>query len=485
MSRALIWFQNDLRLADNPALQVALKRRQIPVPVYVHDPQSGARGAASAWWLHHSLGALQQRLRASGSELYVLSGNSAAALRRAARQSGAQALYWNRSYAPGAQERERQLRRELADTGLRAESFSASLLREPAQVGKVDGSPYRVFTPFWKTLQRLGPAREVFAGAGRLPAPEVNLPAAQPLQSLRLLPRVGWDSEFHQHWQPGEESAWRQLETFLDQRLADYATARDLPAATGTSRLSPHLHFGEISAIQIWQRVQAWVEQERSPGVVAAAEAFLREIAWREFAHHLLFHFPQTADAPMDTRYVGFPWRDDYAEDLRAWQQGNTGIPIIDAGMRQLWTSGWMHNRVRMLVASILSKNLLIPWQQGAAWFLDTLVDADLANNSFGWQWSAGCGADAAPFFRIFNPVTQGKRFDADGSYVRRWVPQLRKLPGKWIHQPWLAPAPVLSGAGIYLGTNYPLPIVSLDSSRKRALSAWKQMKQQARRGED
>ncbi len=485
MSRALIWFQHDLRLEDNPALQVALKRGQHPIPVYVHDPAETPIGAASAWWLHHSLDALRQRLRALGSDLFLLEGDSAVALQRAAQDTAAEALYWNRSYAPGMRERDQRLSRKFSQNGLHTESFNASLLRDPMQISKFDGSPYRVFTPFWKTLQKLGPARDPLAGCGRLPPPDVKPAAAQPLRSLRLLPACGWDSEFHQHWEPGETSAWRQLEAFLDNHLIDYAEERDLPALMGTSRLSPHLHFGEISAVQIWHRVNRWAQQDRSPGAVAAAEAFLREVAWREFAHHLLFHFPHTADSPLDSRYRAFPWRHDYANDLRAWQQGNTGIPIVDAGMRQLWASGWMHNRIRMLVASILSKNLLIPWQQGAAWFLDTLVDADLANNSFGWQWSAGCGADAAPFFRIFNPVTQAKRFDADGSYVRRWVPQLRKLPNKWIHQPWLAPAPELSNAGIYLDTNYPSPIVSLDSSRKRALAAWKRMKQQTRHGEE
>jgi deoxyribodipyrimidine photo-lyase len=299
------------------------------------------------------------------------------------------------------------------------------------------------------------------------------------VEALELLPTTAWDTQFYAHWQPGEAGASRQLQAFLDNAILDYADDRDRPALRGTSRLSPHLHFGEISALQVWQRVQDWAAQQTGSGVIAAAEAFLRQLAWRDFAHHLLFHFPHTQDAPLDERYRAFPWRRQYGADLSAWQRGRTGIPIVDAGMRELWATGWMHNRVRMITASLLTKNLLIPWQQGAAWFWDTLVDADLANNCFGWQWTAGCGADAAPYFRIFNPVTQGERFDPDGSYVRRWVPELQHLPPRWIQQPWQAPATVLAAAAVELGATYPWPIVDLKATRERALAAWEQVKQQ------
>jgi deoxyribodipyrimidine photo-lyase len=373
------------------------------------------------------------------------------------------------------------LQRALRRAGLETESFDAALLREPGVFGKADNTPYRVFTPFWKALQKSGPPRAPLAAPRALPAVDTGGFPSEPPAALGLLPASAWDNQFPAHWQPGETGAHRQLQTFLDTALGDYPLDRDRPALRGTSRLSPHLHFGELSAAQVWAHTDAWASTAPATGAVAAAETFLRQLAWRDFAHHLLFHFPRTRDMPLDARYRAFPWRRDYADDLAAWQTGRTGIPIIDAGMRELWATGWMHNRVRMLCASLLSKNLLIPWQHGAAWFLDTLVDADLANNSFGWQWAAGCGADAAPYFRIFNPVIQGERFDADGSYVRRWIPALERLPARWIHRPWQAPAPVLAAAAVTPGKDYPLPIVDLAASRRRALAAWERVKRQAR----
>jgi deoxyribodipyrimidine photo-lyase len=485
VKRALIWFRRDLRLADNPALHSAIAAGMAPVPVYIDDREPLPRpGAASDWWLHHSLAALQRRLRARGSDLLIFQGDSCETLCRTAAQTGAVAVYWNRLYEPRIVARDETLKTALRVAGLEAHSCSASLLREPQELVKADGTPYRVFTPFWKALQKTAPARTLADSRDRLP-PAVGHTAnhcnSLPLEALKLLPDRDWDRAFHSHWQPGEETAWQQLQRFLDNGLQGYADDRDRPAVTGTSRLSPHLHFGEISPLQVWHRTQRWLDTHRAPGTVAAAESFLRELAWRDFAHHLLFHFPQTVEQPLDNRYLAFPWRTDYADDLRRWQRGRTGIPIVDAGLRELWTSGWMHNRVRMLAASLLTKNLLIPWQEGAAWFLDTLVDADLANNTFGWQWTAGCGADAAPYFRIFNPVTQGERFDPDGSYVRRWVPELQAVPPKWIHRPWQAPEQVLADAGVTPGSDYPLPVVDLAGSRKRALAAWERVKRQSR----
>jgi deoxyribodipyrimidine photo-lyase len=478
VSRVLIWLRRDLRLADNPALQAALARGLTPVPLYIHDPhaQPGA-GAASNWWLHHSLGALRDEVRRLGSDLLLAEGDSGQLLPQLAAATGAAAVYWNRLYDPQSVARDQQLKRALRQSGLEAESFAAALLCEPWELRKADNTPYRVFTPFWKALQKTTPLRATLGAPGWLP-PIGALDYRSPtLEALRLLPTTGWDAQFYTHWQPGEAGAGSQLQAFLDNAIRDYAGDRDRPALSGTSRLSAHLHFGEISALQVWQRVQAWAAEETGAGTVAAAEAFLRQLAWRDFAHHLLFHFPHTRDAPLDERYQAFPWRGEYTDDLTAWQQGRTGIPIVDAGMRELWASGWMHNRVRMITASLLTKNLLIPWQQGAAWFWGTLVDADLANNCFGWQWTAGCGADAAPYFRIFNPVTQGERFDPDGSYVRRWVPELQRLPARWIHQPWQAPDAVLAAAAVTLGVTYPLPIVDLKTSRQRALAAWEQVK--------
>ena len=482
MSRALVWLRRDLRLADNPALNHALAQGKTPVPVYIDDPEPEPRpGAASRWWLHHSLASLQNNLRARGGDLVLLRGDSAEQLQRLAVQTGADAVYWNRLYEPHSVSRDKTLKTKLGEAGLDVQSFAASLLREPWDLLKADGTPYRVFTPFWKALQKTGPSRAPLEDLEALPALKIGGDVGLSLEALQLLPRIGWDAAFPEFRQTGEQAAWQQLHAFLDKALDDYADDRDRPALDGTSRLSAHLHFGELSPQQIWQQTQHWMDTNTAPGAVAAAEAFLREVAWRDFAHHLLFHFPHTTQQPLDARYSTFPWRRDYTDDLRAWQQGRTGIPMVDAGMRQLWHSGWMHNRVRMLVASLLTKNLLIPWQEGAAWFLDTLVDADLANNSFGWQWTAGCGADAAPYFRIFNPVTQGERFDPDGSYVRRWVPELEKLPPKWIHKPWQAPAAVLAEADVVLGENYPAPIVDLADSRRRALAAWEGVKDQSR----
>jgi deoxyribodipyrimidine photo-lyase len=482
MNCALIWFRRDLRLTDNPALQAALTRGLTPLPVYVHDVRQQPRaGAASNWWLHHSLSALRDDLRRLGSDLLIVKGDSTRLLLSVAAATSAGAVYWNRLYEPQSIARDRKLKRGLRQAGLEAEGFGAALLSEPWDFGKADNTPYRVFTPFWKTLQKAMPLRTALGAPRSLPGMVAcDHPTVQ-LEALELLPAIGWDQQFHSHWQPGEAGADRQLQAFLDAAIRDYANDRDRPALSGTSRLSPHLHFGEITAQQVWERTQAWTAGDSAAGTVAAAEAFLRQIAWRDFAHHLLFHFPHSSDAPLDARYQAFPWRGDYAAELTAWQKGRTGIPIVDAGMRELWATGWMHNRVRMISASVLTKNLLIPWQQGAAWFWDTLVDADLANNCFGWQWTAGCGADAAPYFRVFNPVTQGQRFDADGSYVRRWVPELQRLPAKWIHQPWLAPPQVLSAAALAPGVDYPLPLVELKASRERALAAWERVKHQTR----
>jgi deoxyribodipyrimidine photo-lyase len=301
------------------------------------------------------------------------------------------------------------------------------------------------------------------------------------VSDLNLLPSINWDTGIAAAWRPGELGAHEQLERFVDASMIDYPVQRDVPSSTGTSRISPHLHFGEISPNQAWVSAQEAIQEDASAGIIKGSEAFLREVGWREFSYHLLYHFPHTPDQALDQRFNNFPWRDDYDNDLKGWQQGQTGIPIVDAGMRELWSTGWMHNRVRMIVASLLTKNLLIPWQEGARWFWDTLVDADLASNTQGWQWTAGCGADAAPYFRIFNPVLQGERFDPEGKYVRRWVPELKDLPKKWIHKPWEAPGSVLTESGVELGIDYPSPIVDLSGSRKRALDCWDQVKKQGR----
>lgn len=475
---ALVWFRQDLRLADNPALRHALDEHKRVIPIYIRDTGKGRwrPGAASDWWLHHSLEALDADLRERGSRLILRSGDTRQELAGLIKETCAQAVYWNRCYEPAAVQRDAALKSALSNAGVRVSSHNAALLFEPWALNNAAGGPYRVFSAFWRACLKEGIDRVLCAKPRELPAP-TRWPLSQTLRQLELLPEIDWDAAFYEHWTPGEQGANERLRAFLKRGLGCYPKGRDHPSHACTSRLSPHLRFGEIGPRQVVKLVQDFVEDHTWAPTVKAAEAFLREIGWREFAYHLLFHFPHNTDQPLNMRFADFPWRDDYKEDLDAWRRGRTGIPIVDAGMRELWSIGWMHNRVRMIVGSLLVKNLLIPWQEGERWFWDTLVDADLASNSLGWQWVAGCGADAAPYFRVFNPVLQGEKYDADGEYLRRWVPELRDLPDRYLHKPWAAPPSVLSKAGVTLGETYPRPIVDLKASRERALAAFERIK--------
>lgn len=478
-STGLVWFRRDLRLEDNPALHAALASCERVIPVYIHAPDeegAGAPGAASRWWLHRSLEAFSDSLARLGSRLFIRQGDSLAQLQQLAQETGARQVFWNRLYEPAITQRDSGIKRHLTDDGITAHSFNAALLFEPWQLLKGDDTPYRVFTPYWKTMQRRGLLRETLPAPARLPPVPATLDSS-PLGALSLLPERNWADGFEAHWQPGERGARLQLQHFLEADLLDYDAGRDIPARPATSRLSPHLHFGEIGPRQIAAAIEIQRHGEQTPGLLANGESYLRELAWREFAHYLLYHFPHTQESPFDTRFEQFSWNRTEPALLSAWQQGRTGLPIVDAGMRELWQTGWMHNRVRMIAASLLSKNLLYPWLEGAAWFHDTLVDADLAANTLGWQWTAGCGADAAPFFRIFNPVLQGQKFDKQGRYVRRWVPELASLPDNYLHRPWEAPPRVLSEAGIILGEHYPRPVVDLKTSRQDALERFARIK--------
>ncbi|MGD2137634.1 MAG: deoxyribodipyrimidine photo-lyase [Gammaproteobacteria bacterium] len=479
MGTGLLWLRRDLRLADNPALHALLDAGHLPIPLYIHDEPDPdwPLGAASAWWLHHSLAALGKALRQRGSDLIVLAGDTRRQLFQAIATSGAQAVYWNRCHEPAVAARDLAVQASLRRRGIEANSYNSALLREPAELLKKDGTPYRVFTPFWKALHGIGPVRDPLPPPDRLPALPRGKLEGTTIDALKLLPSIPWDRGFYDCWQPGENGARNALEDFLEERLPGYATARDIPDKPGTSRLSAHLHYGDIGPVQLWQATMERAATDPAAGTWSGAECWLRELGWREFSAHQLHHFPHTASQPLDPRFRDFPWRTDYADMLARWQQGRTGIPIVDAGMRELWTTGYMHNRVRMLAASFLCKNLLIPWQEGARWFWDTLVDADLASNTMGWQWTAGCGADAAPYFRIFNPSLQGERFDGAGRYVRRWVPELAKLEARHIHRPWSAGPALLADAGIRLGGEYPEPLVDLKASRQAALAAWKRIK--------
>jgi deoxyribodipyrimidine photo-lyase len=468
---AIVWLRRDLRLADNPALAAATANCERLIPVYIHAPAEEIPwepGAASRWWLHHSLRAMNDALRERGSRLILRRGESLATLRELVAASGARVLYWNRLYEPASRARDRHMQTRLESEGIEVRTFNATLLFEAGDVKRGDGGPYRVFTPFSRTC--LG--REIPSPTA---VPPERLPAVRRVTSLRLkelelLSSKPWYRGFESVWSPGEDGAWRRLEHFIQNALGEYPVGRDRLDCAGTSGLSPHLHFGEIGPRQVWQALDGLTLRDPRSGVLAAAETFQRQLLWREFAYHLLHHFPTTPLEPLYARYHDFPWHQDH-DRLEAWQHGQTGIPLVDAGMRELWATGFMHNRARMVVASFLTKNLGLHWLHGARWFWDTLVDADLANNTLGWQWAAGCGADAAPYFRIFNPARQGERFDPDGAYVRRWVPELSRVPSRFIQRPWDAPAKVLADAGATNG--YPPPVVDLEHSRRQALARY------------
>ena len=466
MSVSIVWFRSDLRLSDNPALIKALEAGRTVVPVFVLDEETkGPRrlGAASRWWLHYSLHALDASLRRLGSRLVLRWGPAEKAIVELAVECGAESVFWNRLYDQGSRERDARLKKSLSDSGIAVESCKANLLFEPWEVTTQGGDAFKVFTPFWRACRALPPPAGMLPAPKSIPAPN-SWPAGEPLASWGLLPSApDWAGGMRAAWTPGEDGARQRLSHFLDEALEDYREARDLPAVKGTSRLSPYLAFGEISPRQVWHAAM-------SRGASAATDKFLSEVGWREFAYHLIFHNGDLAERNFRREFDAFPWADQ-TEALTAWQRGRTGYPIVDAGMRELWTTGWMHNRVRMIAASFLTKDLLIDWRRGERWFWDTLVDADVANNATGWQWVAGCGADAAPYFRVFNPVLQGEKFDPDGDYVRRWVPELADLPSNAIHRPWEAAVPA---------SVYPPRVVEHGAARDRALAAFQTIKKSA-----
>lgn len=477
-SPAIVWFRRDLRLADNPALATARKRGGPVVPLFIWSPDEDGwpPGSATRWWLHRSLASLANDLSGLDSRLIIRRGSALQMLEEVADEMKATAVFWNRCYEPALTARDSQIKSALRTRGLEVESFNSGLLFEPWTITTSTGTPFQVFTPYWRKCLAQGEPARPLPRPRQIAAPS-RWPDSLPLEGLELNPHIRWDAGLEFAWTPGESGAGGELKRFLKTGLGGYSVERDRPDHSGTSGLSPHLHFGEIGPRQIWQAVRKLAGDMPPPQAERLSEPWLRQLVWREFAHHLLYHFPQTPNAPLREQYSRFPWEHDQS-GLRAWQRGKTGYPYIDAGMRQLWGTGWMHNRVRMAVASFLVKDLLIPWQEGAKWFWDTLVDADLANNTLGWQWVAGCGADAAPFFRIFNPISQGEKFDPQGTYVRQWVPELARLDAEWIHKPWEAPGDVLTAAGIKLDGTYPRPIVDHATARLRALEALATLKQ-------
>lgn len=471
----ILLFRRDLRLADNPALTEAVARGGPVVMVYIRetdDPDAGALGAAQRWWLHHSLTMHGKACEGRGNRLILKTGRQNELVDALIKETGATAVYWNRRYHKKGRDTDAELKSSLKARGLEARSFAANLLHEPSKLLTNAGGPYRVYTPFWKAFSAVETFGAPLPAPARIPAPQV-VPESETLESWKLLPtKPNWAARFEEPWIPGEQGGKAALLFFLEDALKGYRTRRDFPGGEYTSRLSPHLALGEISPLQIWHAV---VEAENGNPTEDTVH-FRKELAWREFSWHLLFHYPDLADKEFNPRFAGFGW--DFDErTFRAWTRGATGYPIVDAGMRELWQTGWMHNRVRMIVASFLIKDLMIDWRHGERWFRDTLIDADPASNAASWQWVAGSGADAAPYFRVFNPVTQSEKFDPDGDYVRRYVPEISRLRNDVLHRPFEAHQAALDKAEIHLGFTYPKPIVDHARARERALAAYDAVK--------
>lgn len=466
------WLRKDLRVSDNPTLTAAVKTGKPILAVYVLDQNPDdkwAMGAASRWWLHHSLTSLQRSLSKLRIQLVLRKGPVIIEIDSVLCETKADALYFSRMYEPYEASVEQQIFEQYSQH-IEVKRFRGYLLHEPETIRTGNGSPYKVFTPFYKAWQKQPQPQQPLTGPAEIRAYNKKV-TGQLLQEWGLLPaQPDWAAQFTDIWQPGESGAQKQLNSFITQSSSKYSILRNRPDVSGTSRLSAYLHFGEISPRQIWNAVQ---NHHKIPD---NGETYLRQLIWREFSYHLLANWPDLPDQAFKPEFNKFRWQQNNT-GLIAWQRGQTGYPIVDAGMRELWKTGWMHNRVRMIVASFLVKDLLIPWQLGESWFWDTLVDANLANNASGWQWVAGCGADAAPYFRIFNPVLQGQKFDPKGDYVRTWVPELKSLPVKYIHSPWLAPQSALASARIELGKQYPYPIVDHSEARDRALRAHQALK--------
>jgi len=459
MTKAIVWFRQDLRLRDNPAFFEACSNHDLVIPLYILDKNS-TLGEAQSWWLHHSLKALNNSLKNRGLSLVLRQGNPLEILLELIKTLSIDSVYWNRCYEPLTIARDKKIKTTLLEQGIEVESFNGSLLNEPWTIKNKSGDFFKVFTPYWNACKQALSSQPEKQLAHRPAGVETD---SDDLLEWKLLPTLNWASQFPDYWTPGEEGAQEKLNQFIDQHLNNYKNNRDFPAENATSHLSPHLHFGEISP---WTILRAIEHLKLNPSYnLPSIERFLSELGWREFSVYLLYHFPKLPFENFKKEFDAFPWQND-KQLLLSWQKGLTGYPLIDAGMRELWTTGYMHNRVRMVVASFLTKGLLIDWRLGADWFLDTLVDADLANNSASWQWVAGCGADAAPYFRIFNPILQSLKFDPDGLYIRQWVPELAHVKGQQIHTPWEVPL-----------VNYPSPIINHNEARTRALDYYKQLK--------
>ncbi|OJU82236.1 MAG: deoxyribodipyrimidine photolyase [Chlamydia sp. 32-24] len=468
----IIWFRQDLRVEDHPALQEAIDKSHHIVPLYIYSEEEKNKwkiGAASKWWLHHSLESLSNDLKSLNLKLIIRKGDPEEELKKIIKESQSKAVYWSRMYEPFTIKRDTKIKQALSQ-GIEVKTFKSSLLFEPWDILNKQGKPFQVFTAFWKSCLAKESSFELSKISKK---PSISTPKLHSLtiDELELLPKIHWDKGIAATWHPGTANAKKYVKEFIEKEIVNYKEDRDFPSLPGVSHMSPYLHFGEISPKMIWQMA---LEKHD----FAKEESYLRQLGWREFGYHLLYHFPFTTENPLQENFTKFEWVKNESH-LKAWQKGKTGYPFVDAGMRQLWKTGWMHNRLRLVVGSFLVKDLLINWKEGSKWFWDTLVDADLANNTLGWQWVGGCGADAAPYFRIFNPVLQSEKFDPKGEFIRKWIPEIAALPDKWLHKPWEAPEDELRKAGITLGDNYPYPIVNHEEARKKALEKFNTIKAQ------
>lgn len=463
-----MWFRQDLRLADNPALCAACDKGEI-IPLFIFDENDREPGSASKWWLYHSLKSLEESL----GGLVFRKGDPLNILKSLLQETGAEGVFWNRGYEPHIVERDTEIKSELKDDGVDVQSFRGSVVREPWEIETGSGGPYKVYTPFWKANLEKGLPDPVDAPSNIKLATLDNL--GENLDDWDLLPtNPNWAKDWNELWSPGEAGAMERFKNFLNEGIEDYGELRNRPDLPNVSRLSPHIKHGEISPRQLCKL--AYEEADKSAKYSGDVKKFVAEIGWRDFANHLLYHFPKIPTENWKSAFDDYPWRESEA-DLKQWQKGMTGYPMVDAGMRELWHTGYMHNRIRMLVGSFLVKHLRMHWSHGEAWFWDTLCDADMANNTTSWQWVAGSGADAAPYFRIFNPLTQGPKFDPNGDYVRKWCPELSKLSNKVIHAPHEASDSELKKAGIELGKDYPKPMVDHKEARQAALDGYEDVK--------
>ncbi|TPW25925.1 cryptochrome/photolyase family protein [Pararhizobium mangrovi] len=472
----VVWLRNDLRLDDNPPLAAAAETGRPVVPLVVFDEESKdvrQLGGAHKWWFHHSLESLATSFRGKGSQLTLRRGEGAKIVPEVMEEVGADALVFNRRYDEGSRAVDDAVVEALGDD-VAVTRYAGNLLHNPDEVETNSGGYYKVYTPFMKTVMKQKRRAPVDAPSG-FKQPD-SFPKSDKLEDWDLLPtKPDWSGGIRDFWTVGEKAAHDRFADFCDECLGGYDAGRDKPDKDATSRMSPHLRWGEISPIRLWHTANAYAERRKTiPS--GDLESFLQELVWRDFNYNLLYNFGPMATKDFNSRFDDFPWKSS-KKSLEAWQAGKTGYPIVDAGMRQLWETGWMHNRIRMVVGSFLTKDLLIDWREGERWFWDTLVDGDIASNTAQWQWIGGTGADAQPFFRIFNPITQSERFDKNGDYIRRFVPELKDLPTKVLHAPWDADEETLEKAGVKLGETYPKPIIDHKKARDRALGAYDEVK--------